>query len=60
MFFKNIVQNITSLSKKCDVSTRIFRFQKAHTETEIDEDEHDKFSLDNKTKETSHLKEAKY
>ena len=56
---KNIVQNIASLSKKYDVFTRCFRFQKAHPETEIDEDEHDKFSLDNKTKETSHLEEAK-
>ena len=33
-FFLNIVQNIASLSKKCDVFTRCFRFQKAHPETE--------------------------
>ena len=34
MFFRNIVQNIASLSKRCDVFTRCFRFQKAHPETE--------------------------
>ena len=45
MFFKNIVQYIASLSKKCDVSTQCFRLQKAHPETELDE--HDKFSVDN-------------
>ena len=33
-FFKNIVQNIASLSKKCDVFTQCFRFQKAHPQTE--------------------------
>ena len=30
IFLKNIVQNIASLSKKCDVFTRRFRFQKVH------------------------------
>ena len=39
---KNIVQNIASLSKKYDVFTQCFRFQKAHPETEIDE--HDKLT----------------
>ena len=36
LFCKNNVQNIASLSKKCDVFTRCFRFQKAlaHPETE--------------------------
>ena len=36
MFCKNIVQNIASLRKKCDVFTRCFRFQKVHPETKID------------------------
>ena len=34
MFLKNIVQNIASLSKKCDAFTQCFRFQKARPETE--------------------------
>ena len=45
MFYKNIVQNIASLSKKCDVFTQCFRFQKVHPETEIDK--HGKLSLEN-------------
>ena len=45
MFCKNIVQNIASLSKKCDVFTRCFRFQKVHPETE--KDKHDKISVEN-------------
>ena len=42
MFFQNIVQNIASLIKKCNVFTQCFRFQKAHPKTEIDE--HDKLT----------------
>ena len=34
MFFKNIVENIAWVSKKCDVFTQCFRFQKAHPETD--------------------------
>ena len=45
MFSENILQNIASLSKKCDVFRRCFRFQKVHPETEIDK--HEKFSVEN-------------
>ena len=45
VFFKNIVQNIASLSKKCDVFTQCFWFQKVHPETEIDK--HGKLSVEN-------------
>ena len=52
-FWKNILQNIASLSKKCDIFTQCFRFQKAHSETEIDK--HGKLSVENYIKETSQL-----
>ena len=42
MFLKNIVQNIASLSKKCDLFARCFRFPQIHQETEKD-----MFSVDN-------------
>ena len=45
VFFKNIVQNIASLSKKCNVFTRCFRSQKVHPGTEIDK--HGKLSVEN-------------
>ena len=56
MFCKNIVQNIASLSKKCDVFTRCFRFQKLNPETEIDK--HGKLSV-HQAKETSNASEGK-
>ena len=42
MFLKNIVQNIASLSQKCDLFARCFRFPQIHQETEKD-----MFSVDN-------------
>ena len=45
MFFKNIVQNIALLSKKCAVFIRCFRFQKVHPETDIVK--HGKLSVEN-------------
>ena len=45
IFLKIIVQNIASLSKRCDIFTRYFRFQKAHPETEMDK--HGKPSVEN-------------
>ena len=50
---KNIVQNIASLGKKYDVFTRCFRFQKAHSESEIDK--HGRLSVENWIKETPQL-----
>ena len=50
------LKNIASLSKKCDVFTRCFRFQKLHPETEIDK--HGKLSV-HQAKETSNASEGK-
>ena len=46
---KNIVQNIASLSKKYDVLHDVLGFTKPTQR----EREHDEFSVDNQTKETS-------
>ena len=58
MFFKNIVQNIASLSKMYDVFRRCFRFQKVHPETEIDK--RGKLSVENIRPRRPHMQGGRF